>query len=219
MAKIKSRLFLIYFFTLFVLVGTCSAKDISKSFDSITRTWHIDKDANNVVYAVDGRKWLSGTKSAGIIGKAEVLYSEFLGKPVFPLSVYREIKRFDNGIISVKFKAISGRIDQGAGIVFNLKPNGDYLVIRANPLENNIIAFKIEDGSRSTVQEAGNIPIESMKWYTLKVVITGDKVEGYLNNKRYISFKFKKKIEGKIGLWSKSDSYVFFDEFTAKQTE
>jgi hypothetical protein len=36
-------------------------------------------------------------------------------------------------------RGISGRIDQGAGILFNLKPNGDYLTIRANPPENNLV--------------------------------------------------------------------------------
>ncbi len=100
--------------------------------------------------------------------------------------------------------------------MFNIKPNGDYLVIRANPVENNMVAFKMERGYRSVVQWIRNVPIESRKWYTLKVVIKADQVEGYLNNKRYISLKFKKKIEGKIGLWSKSDSYVFFDSFTAR---
>ena len=66
------------------------------------------------------------------------------------------------------------------------------------------------------VQWIRNVPIRSKKWYTLKVVVNGDMVEGYLNNKRYISFKFEENIEGKIGLWSKSDSYVFFDNFIAQ---
>lgn len=222
------RLFWALFFTLLLSVGVCSAKNITanfnseivgtvaKSFESVAGIWHIDEDANNIVYAVDGRKWMSGMESDGIIGEARRLYSEFLGNPTFPLSIYRGIKRFVNGTIYVKFKAISGRIDQGAGIAFDIKPNGDYMVIRANPLENNIIAFKIEKGNRSTVQETGDIPLESKKWYVLKVVIKGDRVEGYLNNKRYINFKFKNKTDGRIGLWSKSDSYVLFDDFTVE---
>ena len=36
---------------------------------------------------------------------------------------------------------------QGAGILFNLKPNGDYLTIRANPLENNLVLWKFEKAS------------------------------------------------------------------------
>ena len=232
----RSRLFLVVFFTFFVSAGVCSGENItvnfsnevvgapSKSFSSFVGTWYIYRDDNNVVYAVDGRKWMRGTMSAGIADKAKALYgeryAEFLDNlaayKYFPLTIYQGNKGFSNGTISVKFKAISGRIDQAAGIALNIKPNGDYLVIRANPVENNIVAFKMERGNRSVVQWIRNVPIESRKWYTLKVVIKGDRVDGYLNNKRYISFKFKKKIEGKIGLWSKSDSYVVFDDFTAQ---
>ena len=137
-------------------------------------------------------------------------------RPVRSVLIYQGNKKFSSGTISVKFKGIGGRIDQAAGIAFNIQPNGDYLVIRANPLENNMVAFKMERGDRSVVQWIRNAPAASRKWHTIKVVISGDRVEGYLNNKRYISFKFKKKIEGKIGLWSKADSYVVFDNFTAQ---
>ncbi len=196
----------------------------SKSFSSFVGTWYIDRDGNRMVYAVDGRKWARGTMSAGIADKAKALYgqryAEFLDSlaayKYFPLTIYQGIKSFSSGTISVKFKAISGRIDQAAGIAFNIKPNGDYLVIRANPVENNMVAFKMERGYRSVVQWIKNVPVRSGKWHTLKVVIKGDKVEGYLNNKRYISLKTKKKSDGKIGLWSKSDSYVFFDNFVAQ---
>jgi len=236
MSKIKtSRLAAVIFFFL-ASAGICGEKPVivnfgddtaggpAKSFSSFVGTWYIDRDDNNAVYAVDGRKWMRGTMSAGIADKARALYgeryAEFLDNltayKYFPLAIYQGLKSFSNGTISVKFKAISGRIDQAAGIAFNIKPNGDYLVIRANPLENNMVAFKMERGHRSVVQWIRNIPIESRKWYTLKVVIKEDKAEGYLNNKKYISFNFKETITGKIGLWSKSDSYVIFDDFTAQ---
>lgn len=32
----------------------------------------------------------------------------------------------------------------------NLKPNGDYLTVRANCLENNIVLWKFENGKRSS---------------------------------------------------------------------
>ena len=196
----------------------------SKSFSSFVGTWYIVKDGKNMVYAVDGRKWARGTMSAGIADKAKALYgqryAEFLDSlaayKYFPLTIFQGIKEFSNGTISIEFKAIGGRIDQAAGIAFNIKPNGDYLVIRANPLENNIVAFKMERGHRSVVQWIRNIPIRSRKWYTLKVRIKGKRVEGYLNNKRYISFRYRRKLHGGIGLWSKSDSYVFFDNFSVQ---
>ena len=236
MIRTRARLFLIFLFTFFVSSGVYGGENIgvefndevvgasSKSFSSFVGAWHIERDGNNIVYAVDGRKWMRGTMSAGIADKAKALYgeryAEFLDNltayKYFPLTIYQGNKKFSSGTISVKFKGIGGRIDQAAGIAFNIQPNGDYLVIRANPLENNMVAFKMERGDRSVVQWIRNAPAASRKWHTIKVVINGDRVEGYLNNKRYISFKFKKKIEGKIGLWSKADSYVVFDNFTAQ---
>jgi len=199
--------------------GTVGAP--AKSFSSFVGTWYINKDGDNLVYAVDGRKWAQGTMSQGIAEKAKALYgqryAEFLDSlkayNYFPLSIYSGADNFGNGAVEVSFKAIGGRIDQAAGIAFNIKPNGDYLVIRANPLENNIVMFKMERGYRSVVQWIRNIPIELGKWYSLKVIIKDNNAEGYLNNKKYITYEDKEKIKGKIGLWSKSDSYVFFDNF------
>ncbi len=195
-----------------------------KSFSSFVGTWYVDRDGGNMVYAVDGRKWARGTMAAGIADKARALYgeryAEFLDNlaayKYFPLTIYQGIDSFGDGTISVRFKAVSGRIDRAAGIAFNIKPNGDYLVIRANPAENNLVAFKMVKGYRSVVQWIRNVPTKTGKWYTLKVVIKGNRAEGYLNDKRYVRFGYGQKIEGRIGLWSKADSYVLFDDFTAR---
>ncbi|RMG75765.1 MAG: hypothetical protein D6707_13075 [Bacteroidetes bacterium] len=162
--------------------------------------------------------------SEGIANKAKALYgdryAEFLDNleayKYFPLSVYKKVENFKNGTISVKFKGISGRIDRAAGIAFDLKQNGDYLVIRANPLENNVVMFRMRKGKRSSVQWIRNIKIKSNKWYVLTVKIKGRRIKGYLNGKLYISYFNKTKISGKIGLWSKADSYVFFDDWKVK---
>ena len=53
------------------------------------------------------------------------------------------IDDFREGEISMRFKPLEGRIDQGAGILFNLKPNGDYLTVRANALENNLVLWQV----------------------------------------------------------------------------
>lgn len=53
-----------------------------------------------------------------------------------------EVKDFREGTITVRFKGVAGRIDQAAGILFDVKPNGDYLTLRANCLEDNLVLFK-----------------------------------------------------------------------------
>ncbi len=193
----------------------------AKDFSAFVGKWHIDKDNNNIVYAVDGRKWEKGLATEGIVAKAKSLYgeryAEFLDNlsayKYFPLTIYKQVKNFKGGEITVKFKGISGRIDQAAGIAFNIKQNGDYLVVRANPLENNMVLFKMERGRRSSVQWIRNAKAPSKVWHTLKVIISKNNIKGYLNGKLYINYNYKENIEGKIGLWSKADSYVFFDDF------
>ena len=97
---------------------------------------------------------------------------------------------------------ISGRIDQGAGILFNLKPNGDYLTIRANPLENNLVLWKFEKGKRSSVTWIRNTPTPTRQWHDLKVRITGTKVAGYLDGKLYLEHVLPQPVSD-VGLWSR----------------
>src|SRR5215216_2119916 len=121
---------------------------------------------------------------------------------------------FRNGEISVRFEGLSGRIDQGAGILFNLKPNGDYLTIRANCLENNLVLWKVEKGKRSSVKWVRNTPTATRQWHELKVRINGSKVEGYLDGKLYLEDTLAQPVSGRIGLWSKADSRMYFSDYT-----
>ncbi len=197
----------------------------ANGFSSFVGKWHIDIDGENIVYAVDGRKWEKGLVSEGIVSKAKRLYgeryAEFLDNleayKYFPLTICNKIKNFKGGVISVRFKTISGRIDQAAGIAFDIKQNGDYLVVRANPLENNIVLFRMKNGRRRAVRWIRRVKTLSHKWHILKVKVNGKNIKAYLNGKLYLNYNFIRAIDGKIGLWSKSDSYVFFDDFNIEQ--
>ena len=193
-----------------------------KSSLSVVGVWRIEAERDNKVLAVDGRQWKEGQTSAGIADKARALYgdryAEFLDRvqayAYFPYTVAKDVADFRDGEISVRFEGISGRIDQGAGILFNLKPNGDYLTIRANPLENNLVLWKFEKGKRSSVMWIRNTPTPTRQWHDLKVRITGTKVAGYLDGKLYLEHVLPQPVSGRVGLWSKADSHVYFDDFT-----
>ena len=193
-----------------------------KSFVSVVGVWRIESDGNNKVLVVDGRQWKEGQTSAGIADKARALYgdryAEFLDRvqayAYFPYVVVKDVTDFRDGEISVRFEGISGRIDQGAGILFNLKPNGDYLTVRANPLENNLVLWKFEKGKRSSVKWIRNTPTPTRQWHDLKVRIAGPKVAAYLDGKLYLEHVLPEPVSGRIGLWSKADSHMYFDDFT-----
>src|SRR3954452_13108499 len=194
-----------------------------KAFVPVVGIWRIENDNGKKVLAVDGRQWKEGQSSAGIADKARALYgeryAEFLDRvqayAYYPYAVVKDVPDFRSGEISVRFEGLSGRIDQAAGILFNLKPNGDYLTIRANCLENNLVLWKFEKGKRSSVKWIRNTPTASHQWHDLKVRISGNRVEGYLDGKLYLEHTLPEAVSGRIGLWSKADSYMHFDEFTA----
>ena len=193
-----------------------------KSFVSVVGIWRIDNEGGNKVLVVDGRQWKEGQTSAGIADKARALYgdryAEFLDRvqayAYFPYAVAKDVADFRDGEISVRFEGISGRIDQGAGILFNLKQSGDYLTIRANPLENNLVLWKFEKGKRSSVKWIRDTPTPTRQWHDLKIRIAGSKVEGYLDGKLYLEHVLPQPVSGRIGLWSKADSHMYFDDYT-----
>jgi hypothetical protein len=193
-----------------------------KSFVPVVGFWRVEKDDGKNVLVVDGRQWKEGQSSAGIADKARALYgerySEFLDRvqayAYYPYVVAPNIANFTEGEITVRFEGLSGRIDQGAGILFNLKPNGDYLTIRANCLEENLVLWKFERGKRSSVSWVRNTPTASRKWHDLKVRITGTKVEGYLDGKLYLQHTLAEPVTGRVGLWSKADSHMYFSDYT-----
>ena len=61
-----------------------------------------------------------------------------------------------------------------------LVTNGDYLTIRANPLEKTLVLWKFEKGKRSSVTWIRNTPTATRQWHDLKVRIAGTKVASYL---------------------------------------
>jgi len=198
-----------------------------KSLIPVVGVWRIESDAGKKVLAVDGRQWKEGQSSAGIADKARALYgehyAEFLDRvqayAYFPYAVVPGVENFTSGEITVRFEGLSGRIDQGAGILFNLKPNGDYLTIRANCLENNLVLWRFEKGKRSSVKWVRNTPTATRQWHELKVQVSGSKVEGYLDGKLYLEDALAQPVSGRIGLWSKADSHMYFADYTVAASD
>jgi hypothetical protein len=69
------------------------------------------------------------------------------------------------------------------------------------------------------VEWVRNTPTATRQWHDLKVRIVGNKVEGYLDGKLYLQHTLPQPVSGKIGLWSKADSYMHFDDFTVVASE
>jgi hypothetical protein len=121
-----------------------------------------------------------------------------------------EDKKFSDLDVSVRFRPVSGREDASGGIIFRAKDGQNYLLVRANALENNFRLYTIVNGKRSTIASARVNEPKLGAWHTIRVVATGPKVEAYLNGARLLDHEDKTFTQGWVGLWTKADSVTEF---------
>jgi hypothetical protein len=194
-----------------------------RAFLPMVGHWVIATDEGKKVVMVDGRTWKRGQPSGGLADKARDIYGasheEFIDNvkafAYFPIAVAKDVPNFTDGTLTVKFKMIGGTLDRASGILFNVKPTGDYLAIRFNGTEDNLVLWKMVKGTRSFVKRGSkNVPLELGTWHEIKVVTKGTQVLGYLDGELLIDAAWDTPIDGKVGLWSKTDSMSEFADFT-----
>src|SRR5215207_5351805 len=89
----------------------------------------------------------------------------------FPLLIYTQAAMV-NVEAKIRFKAISGKVDQAAGLAVRLIDRNNYYVVRANALENNVRLYRMVAGQRE--QFAGtNIKVTAGEWHTLTLRARG----------------------------------------------
>jgi hypothetical protein len=191
-------------------------------FLAVVGDWTIATDAGKKVVLVDGRQWKNGQPAGGLADKARAIYGsrheEFIDNvkafAYFPYAVANGIDDFRNGEISVRFQLLGGALDQCAGILFNLKPNGDYLAVRFNGKEDNLVLWTFDKGKRSFVKKGTkDVPLPMKEWHTIKIAVHGTKLEGWLDNEHLLDYTLAAPVSGKIGIWSKTDSIAEFADY------
>jgi Domain of Unknown Function (DUF1080) len=133
----------------------------------------------------------------------------------FPLCVYDGVTAADVTVL-VRFKPVSGTVDQAAGLVARYRDKDNYYVVRANALENNVRLYKVERGNRKQFAGA-NVKVPSGEWQTLALEVKGTHFRVFFNGGLLFEADdatFKN--VGKVGLWTKADSVIYFDDLSVK---
>src|SRR5262249_4879026 len=113
--------------------------------------------------------------------------------------------------MSVRFKPVSGKKDQAAGILFRVQDRHNYYILRANALEDNVNLYVFAGGKRSQIKGASaKVPAgRRAEW---RVEAEGDRLKGYLDGRLLIEATDPTFSAGKVGLWTKADSVTCFDD-------
>jgi hypothetical protein len=192
------------------------------TFEPVIGDWYVTDLAGARGLMVDGSRWRQGTPSANLADQARRLYgeryAEFLDGvkafAYFPLAVYRDGCPSGDLALSVRFYPQAGRIDQGAGLVWSVAPDGSYLGARANALEDNLLFFRVVRGKRTILETVRGVETATRTWHTLKVTLHGRALSVVLDGQERLKREVDAAPAGRCGLWSKADSQVLFDDFT-----
>jgi hypothetical protein len=139
----------------------------------------------------------------------------------FPLAIWDRASLKD-GTLTVKFKAISGSVDQGAGLVWRYRDPNNYYIVRANALEDNVVLYKVENGERRSLAPKGAVSntygvkhtIPKQTWATLSVGFHGNLFTVSIDGQKLFDVEDSTFTgAGKTGLWTKADSVIYFDDF------
>ena len=134
----------------------------------------------------------------------------------FPVAVYDNFSAKDVDL-SVQFKALSGRGDQGAGIVWRYRDQNNYYVTRCNALEDNCTIYHVINGRRVAFLNQ-NVKVASNVWHALRVEAMGEHFVVTYDGKKVLDAKDGSFNDaGKVGLWTKADSVIAFDDFSIAQ--
>jgi hypothetical protein len=176
-------------------------------------SWNFDADKAGEIakgFTSDAGKWeVVADETAPSKPNALAQLAKSSG-PTFNITLANDTNYKDVDV-TVKMKAIAGGTDQGGGIAWRAKDAKNYYVARFNPLEDNYNLYHVLNGRRSEIK--GSKVKSTPGWHTLRVTMTGDHIQCYLDGQKHLDAKdstFKE--GGKIGLWSKSDAQSYFDD-------
>ncbi len=209
---------------LFAVLAFLTASQIQSAAQ--TKTWNFDNDRAGAApvgfsFARTGQggegKW-EVRADASAPSKPNVLaqVSDDATDYRFPLAV-AEGTNYKDLALTVKFKTISGKVDQGAGLVFRFQDKDNYYIVRANALEDNYHIYHVVKGRRAQFAGA-NFRVTPHEWHTIRVEARGNEFRCFYDGQLRITAKDDTfKDAGKIGLWTKADSVIYFDDLTVEE--
>ncbi|TKB59160.1 MAG: hypothetical protein E8D49_09600 [Nitrospira sp.] len=120
--------------------------------------------------------------------------------------------------LQVSFLPIQGQADMGGGLIWRAADDRNYYLARANPLEQNIRVYRVENGIRHLLENF-NQTIDVRQWHTLQVTHQGCHVNIFFDGRQVLDLCEKTFQTGMIGLWTKSDAVTYFDDLRLQHVQ
>ncbi len=160
-------------------------------------------------------KWVVRVEKGGTTNHVLVQESADKTDYRFPVAVLKE-GAYKDVTLSVRARPLSGKVDQGFGFVWRYKDVNDYYVTRCNADEDNCTIYHTVNGRRRAFLNHG-VKVATNTWHTMKLEATGDHFVVWYDGNKVLDAKDETLEDaGKVGLWTKADSVIEFDDFTVE---
>ena len=136
----------------------------------------------------------------------------------FPVAIYRPFSA-RNVYVSIRFMAVSGKVDRAGGVVVRLTSTGDYYLARANALENNVRFYRVVGGNRHMIAGV-DARVSSGAWHTLGITARDDRFIILFDGRELFGATDGTLPDpGRIGMWTKADSVTWFESIKVKSLD
>jgi hypothetical protein len=128
----------------------------------------------------------------------------------FPLAIYQSVVA-SNVDVTIRFKPVTGKVDQAGGIAVRLSDPDNYYVARANAVEDNVRFYRVVKGQRVQI-EGANTKVTANEWHQLGLRAEGPRFNITFDGKQLFTATDRTIANaGKVALWTKADSVTRFD--------
>jgi len=122
---------------------------------------------------------------------------------------------FADLVLSVRVRLLEGA--RSAGVVWRYHDADNYYLARLDLREQDVRIYRVVAGNRTRLEEEDDLELEAGAWHLLKVEHQGTRMRLLINGVPVADARDRAGQEaGAVGLWTTSDSVVWFDNLSVE---
>lgn len=118
--------------------------------------------------------------------------------------------------VEVSYLAVSGKANNGGGLVWRATDDRNYFLLWASSLEHKVRLYRMAKGILQPVKGVDrNIPAGG--WHTIRVLQKGCDIQAFFDGEPVFRVCDSNLTSGRIGLWTNADAVTYFDDLRVRR--
>jgi hypothetical protein len=127
------------------------------------------------------------------------------------IQIIPDFPTINNANVTMKFKIVSGEKAKSAGMIIRFIDEKHYFVLMADSMNNRLSLCK-QTPDYLICNYDKQVTITSGEWHTMKAIVSSQGIAGFFDDQLLIKSNDHNYPNGNIGLWTKKDTGVYFDD-------